>query len=104
MSGFRTYSYRTRTGAGDSFLTGFAIGILQELSLKKAISLGCCCGRIAVQSIGAPKVETFDNNTYLCEKPCHQCMLVDLLHYNHAKTIRISDHTKSISNRQSETI
>jgi len=68
------------TGAGDSFLTGFAVGMLQELSLKQAVYLGCCCGRIAVQSVGVPKVDTFDNNIYLCEKPCHPCMLADIVH------------------------
>ena len=49
------------TGAGDSFLTGFAIGIQQHLSLKQAVHLGNRCGGIAVQSIGIPTVDDFSN-------------------------------------------
>ncbi len=49
------------TGAGDSFLTGFTVGIQQHLSLKEAICLGHRCGRIAVQFIGTPTVDAFSH-------------------------------------------
>ncbi len=52
------------TGAGDSFLAGFAIGLYNNLSLIDAICLGHHCGRITVQSIGIPKINTFLQCTY----------------------------------------
>ncbi len=54
------------TGAGDSFLTGFAIGIQQRLSLEEAVCLGHRCGRIAVQSIGIPTVDSFSHLSQEC--------------------------------------
>ena len=63
------------TGAGDSFLTGFAMGILEKLSVPEAVSLGCCCGRVAVQAIGTPMIGAFHDSAYVCVKSCEQCML-----------------------------
>jgi len=68
------------TGAGDSFLTGFSIGMIQDLSVKQSVYLGCCCGRIAVQSVGPPMVNSFREDKYFCVKSCGQCILKNLSH------------------------
>ncbi len=47
------------TGAGDSFLMGFAVGLQHGFPVKKAICLGHLCGRVAVQSVGIPAVHAF---------------------------------------------
>lgn len=50
------------TGAGDSYIAGFAIGMNQGLDLKKSIRLGNEYGAYAVQVVGVPdfrKIESF---------------------------------------------
>jgi len=47
------------TGAGDSFLAGFASGLCQNLSVEEAIQLGHYCGGVAVQSVGIPATHSF---------------------------------------------
>jgi len=49
------------TGAGDSFLTGFSVGLQHGFSVEKAIRLGHHCGRMAVLSIGIPSAHAFSH-------------------------------------------
>lgn len=47
------------TGAGDSFLMGFAIGLQHGFSVEKSIRLAHLCGAVTVQSIGIPALQAF---------------------------------------------
>jgi len=49
------------TGAGDSFLMGFSVGLQHGFSVEKAIRLGHHCGRVAVQSLGISSVRAFSH-------------------------------------------
>jgi len=49
------------TGAGDSFLMGFAVGLQNGFSVKKAVYLGHLCGHVTVQSVGIPAVHAFSH-------------------------------------------
>jgi len=49
------------TGAGDSFLMGFAVGLRHGFSVERAIQLGHLCGRVAVQYVGIPAVHAFSH-------------------------------------------
>jgi 1D-myo-inositol 3-kinase len=44
------------TGAGDCFLTGFALGLARGLSEERAARLGAFCGARAVEQFGVPSL------------------------------------------------
>ncbi len=50
------------TGAGDSFLAGFAYGLLKGFDLKKAAKFANFCGAVAVTQLGVPEIspDTFE--------------------------------------------
>ena len=41
------------TAAGDAFIGGFAIALLQEKSLEESVKYGCACGALATTKFGA---------------------------------------------------
>jgi 1D-myo-inositol 3-kinase len=43
------------TGAGDCFLTGFAIGLARGWTPERAAALGAVCGALAVEHLGVPR-------------------------------------------------
>ena len=59
------------TGAGDSFLMGFSVGLRHGFSEEKAIQLGHYCGRVAVQSVGIPAVHAFSHVMKLFDEEEH---------------------------------
>ncbi|CAN6443068.1 unnamed protein product [Victoria cruziana] len=67
------------TGAGDSFLGGFAAGLVQGLSVKDAALIGNFFGALTVGQIGVPKFdalrlqelkEELTQRTYRCSNGC----------------------------------
>lgn len=48
------------TGAGDCFLTGFAIGLRRGWSAERAAALGSWCGARAVEQLGVPRLRADD--------------------------------------------
>jgi 1D-myo-inositol 3-kinase len=46
------------TGAGDSFLAGFSVGLLKNLPVEKSVLLGNYLGSLAVQQVGVPKLNS----------------------------------------------
>jgi 1D-myo-inositol 3-kinase len=47
---------RDPTGAGDCFLTGFAIGLVRGYPEERALQLASWCGARAVESVGVPRL------------------------------------------------
>lgn len=48
------------TGAGDSFMAGFAYGLLQGWDLPRCAMVGNYCGSQAVKSLGVPRIQRED--------------------------------------------
>jgi sugar/nucleoside kinase (ribokinase family) len=44
-------------GAGDSFDAGVLTGLLNGLTIERALSLGCACGALSTQAIGGTSAQ-----------------------------------------------
>ncbi|MBI3542646.1 MAG: glycosyltransferase, partial [Deltaproteobacteria bacterium] len=64
VDGFRVPAFpaveRDPTGAGDSFLAGFAYGLSRSLPPHEALRLGNYCGSLAVGQLGVPRLSASD--------------------------------------------
>ncbi len=58
------------TAAGDAFIGGFAISILENKSLEDSVRFGCACGALATTKFGAqPSLPTKDEVENLISSP-----------------------------------
>ena len=57
------------TAAGDAFIGGLAVGLLNGKSLEDAVQYGCACGALAVTKFGAqPSLPTADDVTKILKR------------------------------------
>ena len=52
-------------GAGDSVLTGYALGITSNLNMMEATALSCCLAAISVMRIGNTPIHSYELNNYI---------------------------------------
>jgi 1D-myo-inositol 3-kinase len=72
FEGDQTYFYPTQevtsidpTGAGDSFLAGFAYGLIKEFDMNRQMEFANYCGSLAVQHVGIPEVNASSLHKFL---------------------------------------